>query len=355
MERCSRLDGTPVRTRLNPQAQAFIDDGAAAPMKRLTELPITAARQALIARRALQAPAEPVAQVDEILVAGADGMLPARVYQPQPGSEAPIIVYFHGGGWVVADLEHADRACRTLANASGCVVVSVDYRRAPETKFPGPLEDCYQATLWVAANSGVVGGDAARLCVAGDSAGGTLAAGVTLLARDRGTPAIVHQTLLYPPLVPEHIRPMPGQSDGTPFASYALYGSGYNLTRRDMEWYWNHYLATPEQAFNGYAAPYRAETLIGLPPALIVVPECDPLRDEGLAYADRLRGAGVSVVTTEWAGQLHALMWLTGVIDEATELIDQVGSDIAWFFAASARSPAPSAPIGSWSARPDGA
>lgn len=317
---------------LHPQAEDFLERVAAVNRPRLTELPVTEARRALTERRTLQGPVESIAEVRETLVQGADGMLPARVYRPHTEVTPPMVVYFHGGGWVLGDLDHADRSCRRLTKASGCVVVSVAYRLSPETKFPGPLEDCYHATLWAAENAVELGGDPDRLAVAGDSAGGALAAGVTLLARDRRGPVISQQTLLYPSLVAEHIRPAATETDGTPFASYALYGSGYNLTRRDMEWYWGHYLAAPEQAMDGYAAPLRAKDLSNLPPAFVLVPGCDPLRDEGLAYAERLVQAGVPALTRVYEGQLHALIWLAGVIDDGVRAIEDAGEHLKTFF-----------------------
>ena len=268
------------------------------------------ARELLEGVRRLQHPPEPLAEVRDVLVAGAAGRLPARVYLPQPGAAAPVVVYLHGGGFVLGSLAAADGPCRRLAAASGCVVVSVAYRLAPETPFPGPLDDCVAAVRWVAAHRTELGGGD-RLVLMGDSAGGNLAAAAALELRDTGGPAVDAQVLLYPCLAPAR---------DSPYASYRLQADGPLLTRAELVWFWDHYLRDARDAADPRAAPLLAEDLSGLAPATVVVAELDPLRDEGLAYASRLRQAGVDVQVREVAGAAHGFWWMDAALAQADEL-----------------------------------
>ena len=211
------------------------------------------------------------------------GQIGARVYTPEGNLPMGVLVYFHGGGWVLGDLESHDRVCRALANQAGCVVVSVDYRLAPEHVFPAGAEDCYAATKWVSENAASINADATRLAVGGDSAGGNLAAVVSMMARDRGGPAINFQLLLYP--VTDCALDTPSQKE---FAA-----DGFVLSRADMEWFWKNYADTVAEKNNPYACPLRAKDLKSLPPALVLTASHDPLRDEGERFAGRLIAAGV--------------------------------------------------------------
>ena len=267
----------------------------------------------------VQQPAVDVASVRDMLVPGAAGMLPARVYHPDPGRALPLVVYLHGGGWVLGSIRAADRPCRKLARDSGCVVVSLDYRLAPETKFPGPLEDCVAAVSWLRAHAADVGAAPGRLDLVGDSAGGNLVAATTLCLRDRGGVQVDSQVLLYPCLLPER---------GSPFASYADNADGPLMTRREMAWFWGHYLRTDSDAQDPLAAPLLAD-LHGLPPATVVVCELDVLRDEGLAYADRLREQGVPVETTVYRGAPHGFWWMDAALSQADELTAQLATLLA--------------------------
>jgi acetyl esterase len=264
----------------------------------------------------LQGPTTPVAHVSDLLVPGGAGQLPARVYHPDPGRRLPLVVYFHGGGWVLGGNREADRPCRRLAVAGDCVVVAVDYRRAPETKFPGPLDDCVQAVRWLAAHPHAVEADGEHVVLMGDSAGGNLAAATTLCLRDDGGPRIAAQILLYPCLAPART---------SAFASYARFADGPLMTRADMEWFWAHYLRSAADEQDPRAAPLVASDLAGLPPALVVVAELDPLRDEGLAYAGRLGAAGVPVESTVYRGAAHGFWWMDGEMRQAGELSEQFG------------------------------
>ena len=229
----------------------------------------------------------------------------------QGNSPFPLHVYFHGGGWVIGDLDSHDRLCRALTNAAGCVTVAVHYRLAPEHKFPAGLEDCYAATRWVAAHAASINGDASRIAVGGDSAGGTLATIVALMACDRGGPRLVYQLLIYPNT--DYYRP------GT--RSLVENANGYFLTRDFIIWQWNHYVEREADALNPYASPLRAPDLSGLPPALVQTVEFDPLRDEGELYVARLREAGVPVMHTRYNQTIHGFVLMAGVIDQAKTAI----------------------------------
>ncbi|HIG00948.1 MAG TPA: alpha/beta hydrolase, partial [Myxococcales bacterium] len=216
------------------------------------------------------------------------------------------------GGFVIGDLDTHDGTCRELAVGAECLVVSVDYRLAPEHPFPAAPEDCYAATAWLAEHCAELGGDPARLAVGGDSAGGNLAAAVALMARERGGPPLAHQLLIYP--VTDY---------GFDTASYRENAEGYMLTRPLMEWFWNHYLADPAQGDNELASPLRAASLAQLPPATVITAEFDPLRDEGEAYAQRLSEAGVKTEMTRYDGVFHGFFGMGAAIDKAKQAVDE--------------------------------
>ena len=302
---------------LHPQAQQFLADLAAAGMPPIGSLPVAETRQAFAGVAAFGGPPEKMANVEDRRIPGPDGEIPVRIYTPETKGPAPVLVYFHGGGWVIGTFETHDGVCRHLAKQSGAVVVSVDYRLAPEHKFPAAAEDCYAATLWVAENGRSIGADPRRLAVGGDSAGGNLAAVVSLMARDRGKPKIGFQLLIYP--VTDH---------GYDTPSYLENAEGYLLTRESMRWFWNHYLTGERDAANSYASPLRAKDLSGLPPAMVVTAEFDPLRDEGEAYAERLRQAGVPVKMKRYEGLIHGFFSMTGVFDQAREAVTAAAAEI---------------------------
>jgi acetyl esterase len=298
---------------LQPDARALIDQlqSISAPVETLTP---AEARRASDERRAQSAAeVEPVHDVADITIDGPGGPLRLRLYRPSEAIGLPVVVFFHGGGWVLCDLDSHDGLCRTLTNAVGAVVVSVDYRRAPESRYPAAVQDAYAATDWVATRAGDLGIDASRLAVAGDSAGGNLAASVTLVARDRGGPDIAHQLLIYP--VTDH-------DFGT--ASYREFGVDHYLTAAAMSWYWNQYVPEPDRRAEPYAAPLRAADLSGLPDAIVVTAECDPLRDEGHAYARRLRAAGVPVDYLMYEGAFHGFFSLAASLSLARAAIREV-------------------------------
>jgi acetyl esterase len=290
---------------LDPQCKAFLDMLAAAGGPPVEQLPLAEARAQSMAAIPLGCPAEAVARVEDRTVPGPDGAIQVRLYHPDPSRPLPALIYFHGGGFVLCNLETHDRECRALANAAGCAVIAVEYRLAPEHRFPAAPEDGYAATHHVAAHPGEFGIDATRLAVGGDSAGGTLATVVALMARDRGGPPLVFQLLVYP------------QTDMTledDSASMREFGRNHFLTLEAMQWFREQYFARPEDARHPYASPLLAD-VTELPPATIMTAECDPLRDQGEAYARKLEAAGVHVELRRYPGAIHLFFNLGGIVD----------------------------------------
>ena len=321
---------------LDPEAKASLEKQAAMGLPTQHEVSPEEARAMSEAQPRIPGPE--VASVSDLAAPGPHGDVPVRVYVPVgphpnplpegegnrqnlPGGEGnrqglpgrergtldsrlrgndgvglPVCVWFHGGGWVVGSIETNDPTCRALANRSGSIVVSVDYRLAPEHRFPIPLDDCYAATEWAAASAASFGGDPSRLAVAGSSAGGNLAAAVALRARDEGGPRLVHQSLICPVVDNNFERP-----------SYVENAEGYGLSYGTMVYFWQCYVSGEADASNPYVAPMAAGDLSGLAPAFVLTCEYDPLRDEGEAYAARLREAGVPTVLSRYDGQIHAL------------------------------------------------
>ena len=265
---------------------------------------------------------ESVSKVEDVFLPGPDGALRVRIYSHGSLQPSPALVYFHGGGWVVCDLDTHDVICRAIARRSGAVVISVDYRLAPEHKFPAAVLDCYAATCWVAENAERLGIDPDRIAVGGDSAGGNLAAVVSLRSRHEGGPQIALQVLVYP------------VTDLSSFetASYKEFADGYGLTTSEMEWFRSQYLARPEDARCYHASPLLEPNLRGLPPALVITAECDPLRDEGEAYARRLEAAGVPVRYRCYAGMIHPFFSLSGGVAQAREAIAEFAAAVAGHF-----------------------
>lgn len=278
---------------LDPEIAAVValqaaDDGVPAHERPLAE--VRAAHDAETAL--LSGPGESVAQVRSVSAGG----VPLRVYRPAGEGPPAVVAYFHGGGWAVGSLDSFDTACRALANASGAIVASVDYRLAPEHPFPAGLEDCRAATRWLAAHAGELGGDGARLAVAGDSAGGNLAAVVAL--RERA--CVRFQLLIYPVCDPGLATP-----------SYRAFSEGFGLTAATMARYWDLYVGDGERRDDPDAAPVRATDLAGAPPAFVLTASHDVLRDEGLSYVEALRAAGVPVEHREYPGTTHGFWrWL---------------------------------------------
>ena len=263
---------------------------------------------------------DPVARVEDRRIPGPAGEIAVRLYAPE--DPRGLVVYFHGGGWVIGSLETHDLPLRTLANEAGCSVLSVDYRLAPEHRHPAAVEDGYAAVCWAAENAAELGADPARLAVGGDSAGGNLAAVASLLARERGGPALCFQLLVYPVTDHDFARP-----------SYAENASGYFLERDDMRWFWDHYLPDAAARDGMTASPLRVRDLSGLPPAHVITAEFDPLRDEGEAYAARLREAGVPVTHTRYDGQIHGFFAMAALIPRGRDAIAEAGAKLRAAFA----------------------
>lgn len=308
---------------VNPQAKAFLDQAAAAGAPPLHTLPVAEARQAL---KSLFTPEqkESISKVEDRLVPGPGGYkVPIRIYTPAGTAPLPLLVFFHGGGWVLGDIESHDGTSRELANKAGCIVVSVGYRLAPEHKFPAAPEDCYAATKWVALNAAAFGGDPTRIAVGGDSAGGNLAAAVAQMAADRGgAPGLVHQLLIYP---------VTNYAFDTP--SYRENGEGYLLTQELMQWFWKQYLSSDEDGKNAYASPIQARELRRVAPAFVITAEFDPLRDEGEAYAARLKEAGVPVEAKRYDGAIHGFFNLGHIIDQGKQVMNDAAARLKAAFA----------------------
>ena len=307
---------------LDPQAKQLLDAAAALNLPPTETLTPAEAREGMRARTAGLGPVEDVAQVRDhrVPVAGAD--IAVRCYTPAGSAPFPALVFFHGGGWVIGDIDTHDGICRSLANHAGCVVASVDYRLAPEHRYPVAAEDSFAATKWVVEHAAALGVDPRRVAVGGDSAGGNLAAAVSLMARDRSGPALCLQLLVYP--VTRHAFDTPSYKDNA---------DGYMLTRAGMEWFWAHYLGPQGDGRQSYASPLDASSLEGLPPALVMTAEYDPLRDEGEAYADRLRRAGVAVTMTRYPGMIHGFFRMLNHVDKARAARDEAAGALRKAFA----------------------
>jgi acetyl esterase len=299
--------------RLDPQARAFLDRLAAAKRPPLSTLEPAQARLANARLAEMCAgPAVSMARVEDRAIPGPRGSIDVRIYTPHAvvaDAAAPVLVYFHGGGFVIGDIAMADGTARMLADEAACIVVSVAYRLAPEFPYPAPREDAFAATAWVAANATSFGGDGRRVAVGGDSAGATLAAIVALVARDRGGPALAFQLLVYMGSDRDLARP-----------SMTAFGADYLLTLDTIRWFQRHHYDGPA-THDPYLAPLEAEDLRGLPPAVAITAGFDPLRDGGERYAERLAGSGVPTRLVRYAGAIHGFFLFPAVFDDARDAI----------------------------------
>lgn len=310
---------------LDPQAQTVVDMFAAAGVRGFAAMSPTAARFMFDLKAGqLNLPTEDVAAVEKLSLPGPAGPLEARLYRPAAEAERgplPLLVFFHGGGYVIGSLKSHDPQCRRLANAVPCLLLSVAYRLAPEAPFPAAVDDAWAALRWAAENAAALGARPGPVALAGDSAGGNLAAVASRIARDEGGPDIALQVLAYPNT--DLFADLP---------SHALFDENLLLTRETIDWFVGHYLTSEADRADPRFAPLRVADVAGLPPAVIVTGEYDPLRDEGAAYAERLREAGVPVEYTCFPGQVHNFLVWGGVIDAAGRALDRMGAALrrAW-------------------------
>jgi acetyl esterase len=299
---------------LHPQAQAFIDLLLQRGVPPTHTLSPVDARAFYRERRSVTQPSPgEVAEVRELSAPGPHGAIPLRLYRPlgtQRADVLPVLVYYHGGGWTIGDLDTHDTLCRELANLSGCAVVAVDYRMGPEHRFPAAVDDVLAATRWVRKEAGALGLDAGRLAVGGDSAGGNLAAVVAIAARDAGDLPIAFQLLIYPATDMRRVHP-----------SHTTNGQGYVLTSDTIKYFHDHYITDPKQDLDWRASPLLHPDLSRLPPALVLTAGYDPLRDEGMAYAEALTAAGNRAAYVCFERQIHGFITMGKVLDEADTAI----------------------------------
>lgn len=304
---------------LDPQVQAIVDAYAAMPAVDLSAIPAAIFRAAMD-RPSVYAPGDEVAQIEDREIPGPGGALRIRIYRPKASGRLPVTLYFHGGGFVICGLDTHDNICRCLAQRAETLVVSVDYRLAPEAKFPAAVEDACAALQWLHRHGADIGGDVSRIAVAGDSAGGNLATVTAQWAKQQGI-ELRQQVLFYP------VTDCACDS-----ASYREFSQGYVLTAEMMRWFIGHYLPIEQAADDPRASPLRQRDLAGLAPATIFTAECDPLRDEGEAYAAAMRKAGVEVNLQRWPGQIHGFISMLGVISAADQALTEAASVLAMAF-----------------------
>lgn len=297
---------------VHPQIEEFLQRLASLELPTFNELtPAEARAQVEDMVKARNIETEPVAAVEERAIPGPGGELPIRIYRPagDAARQPPILVYFHGGGHVIGSLDTHDAVARSLCNGAACLVASVDYRLAPEAKFPAAAEDAFAATAWLAENAGSLNADGSRMAVAGDSAGANLAAVAALMARDAGGPELRLQVLTYP------ITDYACES-----RSYKAYANGYGMLNADsMYWFRDHYLRGNADIADWRASPLRAERLDGLAPALVIAAGCDVLHDETIDYANRLTEAGVPVEVHDYPGMIHGFYAMAPMLDDAVD------------------------------------
>lgn len=318
----------------NPQMQAVLDELASLNAPPLTsvgpriarELPsVKDAVESLLSKQGKPC-VEQVGKVAHQVITSSSGMLLLRIYTPQGSGPFPVLLYFHGGGFVIASIDVYDSSCRALTNAAGCIVVSVGYRQAPEFPFPGAPTDAMTSYQWVLANAGSFGGDPNKVAVGGESAGGNLAAVLSLMARDKGIKLPVHQLLVYPVTSAFY-----GQPDRV-FPSYTENQNAKPLSTDQLPWFYKYYLRNKADASNPYVSPLLATTLKGLPSATVITDQIDPLRDEGEAYKNRLAADGVPVTGARYDGVTHEFFGTGAVVDVAKLAVAEAANDLKHAF-----------------------
>jgi len=302
---------------LDPKAKALLTAIIAAGDPAIDTLPVEVARRNIDSRYAqMRTPVSSVDSIRNIEIPGPGGNIPLRIYAPPGNGPFPVVVYFHGGGWVLFGLDSYDSICTHLCNEAHCIIVSVAYRLAPENKFPAASDDCLWATEWVFNYIAGFNGDPAKVFIAGDSAGGNLSAVTCLRLRDKNGPEPAGQVMLYP--VTDYYEPET--------KSYHELGDDYILTRKDMIWFWDQYLADPVDSHNPYVAPLKVSSCKRLPPALILVSAYDPLLDEGLAYGEKLRNDGIPVNISVYEDMMHGFLSYLGILKQAKTAIEEISA-----------------------------
>jgi acetyl esterase len=314
---------------LDREAELIVNLIKQSGLPELWQLTPDQAREQYRLRVAKLAQKESILRTFDRRIPGPGSELTLRVYQPReagPRERFPVLAWFHGGGFVIGNLDTHDHACRALANQADCMVVAVDYRLAPECKFPAAVDDCMAALRWLALHAAEIGADPARIALGGDSSGGNLAAVCAILARNDGYPKLAHQLLIYPCTAPEPETP-----------SHHKFAEGYVLTRNTITWFYKQYVRSPRE-FNDFRfAPLVADDLSNLPPALVLVAGYDPLRDEGVGYAKRLIEAGNRVTLANYEGMVHGFYLMGGAVSAARRAIAQSAAALREAFAPSAQ------------------
>ncbi|HXN85986.1 MAG TPA: alpha/beta hydrolase [Candidatus Binataceae bacterium] len=299
---------------LDPQAELLLKQLAASPAPALNTLSPANARAATAAMfKVAPSSEEPVHKVENRNIPGPAGQIPVRIYTPAGAGPFPILMFIHGGGFVICDLDSHDAACRSLTNQANCVTVSIDYRLAPEHKFPAAVEDCYAAANWVSEHAKELNGDPKRLAVGGDSAGGNLSAVISMMARDSGKPKICFQLLVYP------------ATDAHRNTASHRNFTNYFLTKEMIDYFMGHYLRGKEDLDDPRMSIALAKNFKGLPPAHIITAEFDPLRDEGEAYAETLRANGVAATVTRYPGMIHGFFTMANVLEQGKQAVAEAG------------------------------
>ncbi|MGC8639394.1 MAG: alpha/beta hydrolase [Isosphaeraceae bacterium] len=304
---------------LDPQVKDFLDRLAQAQLPPIQEQTVAQARAQMNMSTQFLGSLPRVAGVENRRIPSPGGEIRIRIIKPEGAEQGalPVLVYFHGGGWVLGNLESHEGVCRAIANAAGLIVVVADYRLAPEHAFPAAAEDAHAAAAWVVAHAAEFGGDPARVAVGGDSAGGNLAAVACLMARDRGGPHLAFQLLIYP-ITDFNLHN----------ASYRQFAEGYFLTRGEMAWYWEHYVPKLDDRWHPHASPCQATDKTGLPPAFVITAGFDVLRDEGEHYAGQLQAAGVHVKIRRYEGMIHSFIRRYPFFDQGKAAIEEIGREL---------------------------
>ena len=328
-EEARRTEPQPAPTA---QMKAVLDELAALGAKPINTLTVAQARsqptpadavRSLLVKQGRSTAPEPVGSVENRTFPGPAGAVPIRIYKPSGAGPFPVVLYIHGGGWVIADIDTYDASARAITNAARAIVVSTHYRQGPENRFPAAHDDTYAAWQWTLANAASLGGIARQVAVAGESAGGNMAASIAIRARDAGIQQPVHQALIYP--VTNYAFDTPSQQQNANAAP---------LNTASLAWFYERYLNSPADGANPRFSVLRAPSLAGLPSATVITADIDPLRSEGRAYAERLADSGVSVDYINYAGVTHEFFGMGAVVDEARAAVAKVGANLMAAFAA---------------------